>query len=122
LRSIGEATDRVGEQAEQALDAPALLTETTILFLAAAASLDEVSARLAETASRLAADTSWAFVHTGTVPAPPPLVPARPKFVHSAPVVVILRRSVIIAFSVELARKICRGRAPPFDSIALSIH
>lgn len=121
LRDVGSATDLVAEQADQAHDAPALLTSTTILYLAAAYELGQVSARLAQTASRLAADTSWAFVHTGNVPEPPP-APARPNVVRHAPVVVILRRSVIVSFSVELARKICRGRAPPIGSIALSVH
>lgn len=121
LRDVGSATDRAAVQADQAPDAPVLLTETTFLYLAAAFELDRVSARLTETASRLAADTSWAYVHTGTVPAPP-AVPARPKLVRHAPVVVILRRSFIVSLSVELARTIWRGRAPPIESIARSIH
>ena len=46
---------------------------------------------------------------------------SRPPVRHHASVVVFLRRSVIVAFSVEVARKICRGRAPPVDFTARSL-
>ena len=121
LHSVNECMCRVEQQADQAQDAPALLSETTARWLAAAAALDEVTGRLEAVSSYLASDTSWAYAKTDTDPAPVP-VPLKPSYLGRAPVVVIRRRWFVIAFSVELARKICRGRAPPFESTAISIH
>lgn len=121
LHSVSECVCRVEQQADQAQDAPALLSETTARWFAAAVVLDEVSGRLQAVSSYLVSDTSWAYAKTDTDPAPIP-APVKPSYLGRAPVVVIRRRWFVTAFSVELARKICRGRAPPFESTALSIH
>ena len=120
LRSVEQTTVLVAAHADRAGDAPALLLVTTALWLDAAMRLDHVSARAVETSSRLVREGRWTPVNASTVA--PRVSSARPHHVRRAPVVVIRRRWFIVAFSVELARKICRGRAPPFDSTARSIH
>ena len=120
MRCVEQSTALVAAHADQAGDAPALLLVTTALWLDAAVRLDRVSARAVETSSRLVREGRWTPVNASTVA--PRVSSARPHHVRRAPVVVIRRRWFIVAFSVELARKICRGRAPPFDSTARSIH
>jgi hypothetical protein len=119
-RGVGETVRLAEKEPDRAAAAPALLFDTTGRWLDAAERLNEISVRLVETSARLVHDARSRGVVPADAPAQP--VPSRPAHFRHAPVVLIRRRWLIIAFCVEVARKISRGRAPPSDSSAHSYH
>ena len=122
LHSVEETTSLVAREPHRAAEAPLLLFDVTERWIDAAARLNEISTRLVETSARLLDDARSRGFAAGSTVVRTQTVRVRTTPTRHAPVVLIRRRWFIVAFSAEVARKICRGRAPPSDSSALSDH
>ena len=84
-----------------------LLLDTTVRWVDTVEHLFETWWRLGQTSERI--------VRHARAAAAAYVAPAKRAPIRRPTVVLIRRRSVLIAFCVELARKISRGRAPPVD-------
>jgi hypothetical protein len=113
MREAEASLQRLWRQADAAQVDPALL-DATLRWNVVAARLDDVSTGAAQPSALLGEEArpGCAFLAGLVLPTSRP-APNQPASRGRASVVLIRRRSAIVAFSVEYARKISRGRAPP---------
>jgi hypothetical protein len=120
---LRKTSDRVAEAPELALDAPEKLFAVAALWVRAAVELDVYSGQFVETSARMLDRTKKLAATGPAVPATialnaPPRLPRDwfPSEDDDAPCIPTRRQRSVRLTLAEAARRISRGRAPPFGS------